>query len=548
MEQHFYILYIVLYAIALGISAILIYYLKKEFELYRLFSGDKEKMRALLAKDAKRFHISIVYLMTYLTRSNSEYKVQHDKLEMILRYIIEVIPLEYQVDAIKALKYLTDREKKSGKSTVKESIIDVKLFQKGKYQNCIKKGDESYYYSHDIHGKRMAEELALYLPEDDRLYVMYLLYRLTILDGIITTDSSDSEMDMLVSLCVDGLKIDKSDFDELIHEFATRNDQIWYDKHFAGKNDRYPSSDLLANVFRVDIDELASLKHKVVKTSYLSPIQIVLVVSCCVIVLLFKAYSLWDTITDVYPSWVSYTTWIALLLGFFTIFIEPGESDYIPVLMTAVEGRKQRNGFILSLIFSTIFIFMLMFGTSNLLLRIGNETFANPKDSFQVTVPVTGTHQVGHNPVNKRFRLRGRRHQNDCYVDFPEISFSDIKIPEVSGKKTEISYLNSLCLNSLPWLSGLDLFGIRYFEKMTSRSVPTDVYYNISYENVPSESTPINICYHITEGKYYIKLNFVVGYFGLVYHDIYQIIDSNDKENVLYDSKSDQYNDGYFFN
>ncbi len=542
MEQNFYILYIILYAIAIVISAFLIYYLKKEYELYRLFSGDKEKMRALLAKDAKRFHISIVYLMTYLTRSNSEYKVQHDKLEMILRYIIEVIPLEYQVDAIKALKYLTDREKKSGKSTVKESIIDVKLFQKGKYQNCIKKGDESYYYSHDIHGKRMAEELALYLPEDDRLYVMYLLYRLTILDGIITTDSSDSEMDMLVSLCVDGLKINKSDLDELIHEFATRKDQFWYDKHFAGKNDRYPSSNLLANVFRVDIDELASLKHKVTKTSYLSPIQIVLVVSCCVIVLLFKAYSLWDTITDVYPSWVSYTTWIALLLGFFTIFIEPGESDYIPVLMTAVEGRKQRNGFILSLIFSTIFIFMLMFGTSNLLLRIGNETFANPKDSFQVTVPVTGTHQVGHNHVNKRFRLRGRRHQNNCYVDFPEISFSDIKIPEVSGKKTEISYLNSLCLNSLPWLSGLDLFGIGYFEKMTSRSVPTDVYYNISYENVPSESTPINICYHITEGKYYIKLNFVVGYFGLVYHDTYQIMEHNDDENVVVDSESDQYN------
>ena len=211
MEKYFYILYIVLYAIALGISAILIYYLKKEFELYRFFSGDKEKMRALLAKDAKRFHISIVYLMTYLTRSNSEYKVQHDKLEMILRYIIEVIPLEYQVDAVKALKYLTDREKKSGKSTLKESIVDVKLFKKGKYQYCIKHGDDSYHYSHDIHGKRMAEELALYLPEDDRMYVMYLLYRLTILDGIITTDSSDSEKDMLVSLCVDGLKINKSD-------------------------------------------------------------------------------------------------------------------------------------------------------------------------------------------------------------------------------------------------------------------------------------------------------------------------------------------------
>ena len=340
MEQYFYILYIVLYAIALGISAFLIYYLKKEFELYRFFSGDKEKMRALLAKDPKRFHISIVYLMTYLTRSNSEYKVQHDKLEMILRYIIEVIPLEYQVDAVKALKYLTDREKKSGKSTLNESIVDVKLFKKGNYQNCIKHGDDSYHYSHDIHGKRMAEELALYLSEDDRLYVMYLLYRLTILDGIITTDSSDSEMDMLEDLCVDGMKIDKSDLDELIHEFATRKDQFWYDKHFAGKNDRYPSSNLLANVFRVDIDELASLKHKVTKTSYLKPIQYVLIFSYVLLFVLFFVYFIWekDLMTNAYSLWLGLIgCGVAFVLMFAVLFIKPLDSAIVPVLRTDIK-------------------------------------------------------------------------------------------------------------------------------------------------------------------------------------------------------------------
>jgi len=511
MEKYFYILYIVLYAIALGISAILIYYLKKEFELYRFFSGDKEKMRALLAKDAKRFHISIVYLMTYLTRSNSEYKVQHDKLEMILRYIIEVIPLEYQVDAIKALKYLTDREKKSGKSTVEESIVDVKLFQKGKYQNCIKKGDESYYYSHDIHGKRMAEELALYLSEDDRLYVMYLLYRLTILDGIITTDSSDSEMDMLEDLCVDGMKIDKSDLDELIHEFATRKDQFWYDKHFAGKNDRYPSSNLLANVFRVDIDELASLKHKVTKTSYLKPIQYVLVLSYVVLFILFFVCFIWASgcMTNAYSPWLGLIgCGVAFVLMFAVLFIKPLDSAIVPVLRTDIEDRLQRKGMIWSSILSTCSIFMLMFGVSNFLLLFGNETFANLKDSFQVTVPVAGTHYSTH------------KNSTTYYVDFSEISFSDMKIPEVSGKKTGISYLNSLCLNSLPRLSGLDLLGIRYYKKKTSRSVPKSVY-------------------NTAKGKY-IKLNFVVGYFGLVYHDTYQIMDHNDDENVVVDSESDQ--------
>lgn len=511
MEQYFYILYIVLYAIALGISTILIYYLKKEFELYRLFSGDKEKMRALLAKDPKRFHISIVYLMTYLTRSNSEYKVQHDKLEMILRYIIEVIPLEYQVDAVKALKYLTDREKQSGKSTVTESIVDVKLFKKGKYQNCIKKGDESYHYSHDIHGKRMAEELALYLPEDDRMYVMYLLYRLTILDGIITTDSSDSEMDMLVDLCVEGMKIDKSDLDELIHEFATRKDQFWYDKHFAGKNDRYPSSNLLANVFRVDIDELASLKHKVTKTSYLKPIQYVLIFSYVLLFVLFFVYFIWekDLMTNAYSLWLGLIgCGVAFVLMFAVLFIKPLDSAVVPVLRTDVEDRLQRRGLIWSSILSAISIFMLLFGVANFLLLFGNETFATPKNSFQVIVPVTGTH------------YSRSKNSTTYYVDFSEISFSDVKIPEVSDKKTGISYINSVCLNSLPRLSGLDLFGIRYYEKKTSRSVPKSVY-------------------NTAKGKY-IKLNFVVGYFGLVYHDTYQIVDHNDDENVVVDSESDQ--------
>ncbi len=351
MEQNFYILYIVLYAIAIVISAFLIYYLKKEYELYRLFSGDKEKMRALLAKDAKRFHISIVYLMTYLTRSNSINKVQYDKLEMILRYIIEVIPLEYQVDAIKTLKYLTD------KGTVGKSIIDVKLFKKGKYQYCIKKGDDSNHYSHDIHGKRMAEELALYLSKDDCLYVMYLLYRLTILDGIITIDSLDSEKEMLESLCVEGLKIDKSDFDELIYEFATRNDQIWYDKHFADKNDRYPSSDLLANVFRVDIDELASLKHKVTKTSYLKPIKYVLTLSY---VLLFYLFYIYFILTNAYHSWLVIGCVVALVLMPVSIIIRPLDSAIVPVLRTEIEDRLQRKGLIWSSILSAISIFMFM--------------------------------------------------------------------------------------------------------------------------------------------------------------------------------------------
>jgi hypothetical protein len=299
--------------------------------------------------------------------------------------------------------------------------------------------------------------------------------------------------------------------DELIHEFATRKDQFWYDKHFAGKNDRYPSSNLLANVFRVDIDELASLKHKVTKTSYLKPIQYVLIFSYVLLSILFfvcltrpRGY-----MTNVYSPWLGLIgCGVAFVLMFAVLFIKPLDSAIVPVLRTDIEDRLQRKGMIWSSILSTCSIFMLMFGVSNFLLLFGNETFANPKNSFQVTVPVTGTHYSRH------------KNSTTYYVDFSEISFSDMKIPEVSGKKTGISYLNSLCLNSLPRLSGLDLLGIRYYKKKTSRSVPKSVY-------------------DTAKGKY-IKLNFVVGYFGLVFHDTYQIMDHNDDENVVVDSESDQ--------
>ena len=89
--------------------------------------------------------------------------------------------------------------------------------------------------------------------------------------------------------------------------------------------------------------------------------------------------------------------------------------------------------------------------------------------------------------------------------------------------KKEISKLNTLCLNSLPRLSGLDLLGIRYYKTMSSTSVSCCEVYKIK----------------ISEGKYtYIKLKFVVGYFGLIYQDSYQIMDHNDEDdnNVVIDS------------
>ena len=98
MEIAFLIICLISFAIIFGIATYLIKHIIKEVKLYHLFSKD-DGMRKLMANDPKRFHISIVYLMTYMTRSNGD-RVQRDKLEMIVRYIREVIPQEYHIDAI----------------------------------------------------------------------------------------------------------------------------------------------------------------------------------------------------------------------------------------------------------------------------------------------------------------------------------------------------------------------------------------------------------------------------------------------------------------
>lgn len=213
MEQYFYVIYLISFAIIFGIAYYLLKNYNQESELYKLFSKD-DSLRAVMANDPKRFHISIVYLMTYMTRSDGD-KVQRDKLEMIVRYIREVIPQTYHKEAIEALKYLTDREKGSGKHRRTESLVDVDEFMRGR--NCLKKGDNSFHYIHDLHGKRLAEELAKYMTADDRLYVMYLLYLLAAADKLITTNGNKSEKYMLDRICVKGMKIDKNELDSLIH-------------------------------------------------------------------------------------------------------------------------------------------------------------------------------------------------------------------------------------------------------------------------------------------------------------------------------------------
>ena len=302
MEQYFYVIYLISFAIIFGIAYYLLKNYNQESELYKLFSKD-DSLRAVMANDPKRFHISIVYLMTYMTRSDGD-KVQRGKLEMIVRYIREVIPQTYHKEAIEALKYLTDREKGSGKHRRTESLVDVDEFMRGR--NCLKKGDNSFHYIHDLHGKRLAEELAKYMTADDRLYVMYLLYLLAAADKLITTNGNKSEKYMLDRICVKGMKIDKNELDSLIHHFATGTDQIWYDQHFMNKEIFYPASNVLADIFRMDMSSLSLLDKQVSKVSMLGSTQVALFFAgglMGVLLWIFLHFES-DLMCDLYPSWL----------------------------------------------------------------------------------------------------------------------------------------------------------------------------------------------------------------------------------------------------
>lgn len=493
MQQYFFILYIIAYAIFIGFACYLLKRLNQEYELYRLFSKNKD-MRASMARDPKRFHISLVYLMTYMTRSDGN-AIQYDKLELIVKYIREVCPKEYQEDAMEALSYLTYREKGSGKHRKTESIIDVEAFLKGS-DYPIKRGDDSFHYEHSLHGKRLAEELALYLSEDDRLYVMYMLYRLAAVDHKITTKGKKSETYMLHRLCVKGLKIGKEQLDELLKCFTEGQDQDWYNRHFANQENRYPSSDVIANLFRCDVKSFAFLDKQISVTSVLGSVQVAFLCSIVVYVaLLFLFFTYEDDLMgEVYPVWIFIVGVVAAflvpLVG--SVAITELESSLVPIVRTKIENSLQLRGLIVSSILSVIVIVTFFWGISNVLFLVANETFSSEK-TLIVTVPVTDTYTT-----TTRSKNRTRTHY---HVAFPKVSLADKQFDVKSRKK--VSFPNSFCLKTLPMMSGMTLKGVKNTKTMKNLEVGSSTYASASGRN--------------------IQLHYKVGYFGLVFFDKYQL-------------------------
>lgn len=507
MEDYFYIICLISFAIIFGIAFYLAKLIYKEIEHYRLFAEDSN-MRKLLANDPKRFHISIVYLMTYMTRSNGD-KVQKDKLEMIVRYIREVIPQKYHYEAIIALKNLTERGKGSGKHRRLESVIDAVAFFRG--DSCIDSGDDSFHYIQDLHGMRMAAGLASYMTEDDRMYVMYLLYRLAIADGIITTGGRKSEVYMLNRLCVEGLKIDKRELDSLLNAFKNGNDQTWYDQHFCNKEYFYPSSDVLADIFRMDMSSLSLLDGEVPKEHSTSigilflP-HIIFILSFFIMFYVFYRYEN-VLMGDVYSKWFFSVGFISAIVLMNVMVRMPHidlESSFVPVQRTKIESGRQLIMIIISTVFSIVLVFSFLWEASNTLFLVGNETFCNT-EPIVVTKPVTDTYTTTSLQSN-------RRKTTHYHVRFPEVSFRGKNI-EVEGKK-EVSIPNKLCLQMLPWLSCMKLKGVENARIMNSCKV--------GYSS-----------YSQADGKD-IELYYKMGYFGLLYYDGYKLIDR--KEDVATES------------
>lgn len=463
------------------IFSLFIYFVRKishEYKLYRLFSKDNE-MRTLLANDPRRFHISLVYLMAYLTRSNAvlfSYPAQKEKLKMVVRYIREAIPNDIQDDAIWELKFLTDKKESKG---FHKSVISVQAFNEGR--ECIIDDPDYDYRSYvsQIHGRGLAEELALYVSDEDRMYIMYMFFRLAMADNDITRVGTNSEKRMLHRLCVEGMKIDERDFDEILNDFSNNNAQSWYERHFGDKEGKYPAHDQFADVFRENPNR-ATLVNKTIPndTSDLGFLKFFFLLMPLLFVgfwCLCRLISNYQWMTGYEGIMPHFTSWPALGVMIFSSFfmwfcIKKLDSSQFPILRTKIEDRIQLKNVISSSIFSASLIGILILWTSYILLHIGNETFSNP------------------NLVDTVRLVDYQAYNNDDYnrycIEFEKTPFSDKSYKD--SVKRDVSPLNRFCLEVLPILSGVDLEEAEIDQKtscevLNPSSIPEYVDFKVGY-------------------------------------------------------------------
>lgn len=494
MEQFFFVICIVAVVLLVCLSHYLFVRVGREVSLYRMFSKNGD-LRALMAKDAKRFHISIVYLMTYMTRSDSD-RIQFDKLDMIVKYVRDVCPQEYQEDAMNALEYLTHREKGSGKKKKSRSVVDVEAFKRG--ENCFLGDDEDgFHYKHDLHGTKLAEELGCYLTEDDRLYVMNLLFRLAAADNTITVKGKKSEANLLYKLCVKGLKIKKEEFQGQLDAFAQGTINNWYSSHFADKADKYPSVDVFADIFRCESCSFAFSEKRVTVTSCLTSVLSAMGLGVGASLVLSVIYVIY--VDDLMCEFLSFYYLLGalaflILAGFIVSKISVPESSVIPVLRTKEENSIQRKGIVWSIVLGLPMVIVCWLLLTNVLFLMANEWFGT--ETIEVVTPVNSTYTTTGGGKNKKTHY---------HIKFSPVSVYDKKI---EGKKPkQLSAPNAICLKVVRHLAGRSIWKVKNTKLLESAEVSHSDYDEALGKNV--------------------RLYFGVGYYGAIYYDTYRLESDN---------------------
>lgn len=484
----FFIVAILVFCLVLFVVGYLLRLLKKEFDVYRFFSKT-DWGRQQMARDPRRFHISIVYLMAVMLRSS--YFVELEKLTLIVRYILDVCPEPYREEAFTALDYMT---KKLDDNAEAYSLIDKKALLNGKFDSCFFADKGGRNYSNDLHGTQLAEELARYIDEVDRRYLMFLLFRLAIADGMVTDDWKLSELSLLKKLCLDGLHIPKKVFSAMYTAWQKDNLDGWYDDNIALHNKGlYADRERLANIFHSTYsfsqpDAYAELPS----SSFFSTIKerlIGLSVVALILLLIVPFYEC-ELMVKHYPFW------LGLVFGVFSIATilwnmkyEAIDSSVVSILRSKCENVLQRNRLIVSFVLFVGTASSLYFNAMNILYYFANKRFHC--GTIYRKKLVTSTSSLGRNATY-------------ClYFDSFSVSNEDAR----NFEKPVLPWYNRICVDALPCLSAAWLF--------RDEGCTMDV---------TSCSLSDYAAARSATGDVYVNLQFKVGYYGMIVKDGYNLI------------------------
>ncbi|MBE6327557.1 MAG: hypothetical protein E7077_11005 [Bacteroidales bacterium] len=371
MENISFWLYMLMYVVVLGIAWFLVGKFNQEYKLYCKFSKGDEMLK-LMAKDPLRFHNSIVYLMVCAMHSNYS-SLQYDKLKMIVRYICEVCPVVYQKEMLVNLKKLIGDEELRNRFSGDKPIINIDYFLEGK-PDFIKKFITGNVFS--LNGVGLAEEMSKILTEKDKIYLMYLLFRVATANGKFTTTGTESSLVVMNNLCVNGLGIDKGKLDLLIQHYTNNNIQGWYDEQFGNTGGLYPLFyDQMGDIFRTE-DKSFAFVDQVKDTAMTTSVYLLILLIFILNFIMYIVILVWEHSTMFGNGhwWLFYLGIISYI--FLLCFIGQGynhkfESAQYYLLRTIKENKWQIRNLIICSVYSLFITFSILWCVSYLLFLDG---------------------------------------------------------------------------------------------------------------------------------------------------------------------------------